>query len=292
MPDVSEDMVRMSDGAALWVATAAGPAEEDLPGLVFLHGGAGMWDYLEPVSEMVDGTFRTHRYDQRGCGRSSASDGYDLARYVADLDELRQHFGYERWYVFGHSFGATLGIEYAATHGQRVAALIYCSGVGIGWSTHRATYKARQRARLSDADYERREELEARDRTWAEEVEWRTLSWLPDFVDPETARDWASVDARTPLPLNMACNRAFSAETSAWSNDEERARWGAVECPVWIVHGEADPRPADGPRALAGVLPQARFYEVADAGHQPWRERPDVIAQVLAGVAADASRQP
>jgi hypothetical protein len=36
-----------------------------------------------------------------------------MAHYVADLDELREHFGYERWFVVGHSFGATLGLALA-----------------------------------------------------------------------------------------------------------------------------------------------------------------------------------
>ncbi|WP_143515968.1 alpha/beta fold hydrolase, partial [Pseudonocardia autotrophica] len=188
-----------------------------------------------------------------------------------------------------HSFGATLGIEYAATHGHRVAGLIYCSGLGIGWSIHRATYKARQAQRLTAAERTRSDELAARNRTWDEEVEWRTLSWLPDFVDPGRARQWAASDASTPLALNLACNRAFNAETSAWTADDEISRWSAVTCPVWIVHGEGDPRPADGPRTLASILPDAGIHEIADAGHQPWRERPDVVAQILTAVAAHAS---
>lgn len=284
-------MIRLSDGASLWTATSH-TAGSHRPGMVFLHGGAGMWDYLDPVADMVAGSFRTHRYDQRGCGRSSASDDYSLARYVADLDELRQHFGYERWYVFGHSFGATLGLEYAATHGRRVAGLVYCSGVGLGWKTHRTTYQIRQRERLGDAESRRRDELEQRDRTWDEEVEWRTLSWLPDFADPMRAWELANADAETPLPLNLACNRAFSAETGAWSESDERTRWRAVAPPVWLIHGRDDPRPINGTRALASVLPRAQFHELPGAGHQPWRECSDLVAEVLASVAAHAANQP
>ncbi|MFP5019640.1 alpha/beta fold hydrolase [Pseudonocardia phyllosphaerae] len=72
MADVSADgeMVRLSDGAALWVVTD-NEHRHDLSGLVFLHGGAGMWDYLEPVAGLARDSYRTHRYDQRGCGRSS-----------------------------------------------------------------------------------------------------------------------------------------------------------------------------------------------------------------------------
>lgn len=290
VPQLSGDMIRLSDGATLWAATSTG-SDADRPGMVFLHGGAGMWDYLGPVADMVADSFRTHRYDQRGCGRSSVSEDYSLARYVADLDELRQHFGYKGWYVFGHSFGATLGLEYASAHGDRVAGLVYCSGVGLGCKTHRTTYQARKQERLGYAESRRLDELAQRDRTWDEEVEWRTLSWLPDFADPIRARDWARADAETLLRLNFACNRAFSAETGAWSESDERTRWSAVAPPVWLVHGRDDPRPADGPRALASVLPRAKFHELDRAGHQPWRERPDVVAEVLASVAVHAANQ-
>lgn len=280
MPDVNKEMVGLSDGATLWTASTRLP-RAGAHAMVFVHGGAGMWDYLGPVADMVCDSWNTLRYDQRGCGRSSPDADYRMARSIADLEELRRHFGYERWYVFGHSFGATLGLEYAASHPDRVAALMYCSGVGLGWRTHRATYKARQRERLGVTSHYRLRELEGRERTWDEEVEWRTLSWLADFADPARARTWARADAETPLPLNVACNRAFNAELAARDDVEERARYSAVSTRVLIVHGREDPRPIDGPRALASVLPHADFHDVAGAGHQPWRERPDQLAAIL-----------
>jgi proline iminopeptidase len=63
-----------------------------------------------------------------------------MSRYVADLDKLREYFGYDSWYVFGHSFGARLDLEYAAAHPDRVTALIYCSGVGLDWATQRSVF--------------------------------------------------------------------------------------------------------------------------------------------------------
>jgi proline iminopeptidase len=106
-----------------------------------------------------------------------------------------------------------------------------------------------------------------------------------------TARDWARTDAETPLQLNLACDRAFSAETGAWSESDERSRWSAVAPRVWLIHGSGDPRQIDGPRALASALPQADFHELPGAGHQPWRERPDLVADVLADVEANAASQ-
>jgi pimeloyl-ACP methyl ester carboxylesterase len=89
------------------------------------------------VTGPLAGLVSTHRYDQRGCGRSSLNDDYRMDRFVADLEELREHFGYERWAVFGHSFGGTLGLAYASAHPGRVTALVYCNGVGLDCPRHR-----------------------------------------------------------------------------------------------------------------------------------------------------------
>lgn len=80
----------MSDGALL--ATSTGGAPGDLPPAVLLHGGPGLWDYLEPLARLIEGGTLVHRYDQRGCGSSSTAEPAQLAiaHCVADLEELRQ----------------------------------------------------------------------------------------------------------------------------------------------------------------------------------------------------------
>ncbi|MFI7449348.1 alpha/beta fold hydrolase [Nonomuraea sp. NPDC049714] len=83
----------------------------------------------------VDSTV-VHRFDQRGCGRSDPSDDQRMDRLVADFDNLRRHWGYDRWIVIGHAFGATFALAYAWTHGTtrpawRAAAALRCSGTGV-----------------------------------------------------------------------------------------------------------------------------------------------------------------
>lgn len=61
--------------------------------------------------------------------------------------------------------------------------------------------------------------------------------------------------------------------------DDEAVADEAARCPVpaLFLHGSEDPRPADGARSLAGIVPHARFTSVAGAGHLPWVEHPDVV---------------
>lgn len=276
-----DEIVELSDGAALWTQSAVTVGTR---GMVFIHGGPGMWDYLAPVAELVADKVSTHRYDQRGCGRSGASSDYRLARFVADLEELREHFGYRRWFVFGHSFGATLGLAYASAHPDEVAGLIYCDGVGLNWPEHRSAYRARADARLSQVQRARRDQLRELDRSWSEEVEWRTLCWLPDYADAGAARDLARREARTRLDLNLECNRALTAETDTRTEESERAECARVIVPVLLIHGSHDPRPVDGVAELAGALPAATLVVIDGAGHQPWVERPEALRRLLGDV--------
>lgn len=95
--------------------------------VVALHGGPG------GTSSPTMRRFFDHNqwditlFDQRGCGQSrphaslDANTTWDL---VADIERLRIHLGYEKWAVFGWSWGSTLALAYAITHPERVTALI------------------------------------------------------------------------------------------------------------------------------------------------------------------------
>ena len=103
-----EARVTVSDGIALWTCVSGHGAPA-----VFLNGGPGMADYLAPVADALDGIVTAHRYEQRGCGRSSGAQELSLAAFVADIEALRAHWEIPRWYVVGHSWGVDLGLAYA-----------------------------------------------------------------------------------------------------------------------------------------------------------------------------------
>lgn len=256
------------------VATWTTGQRTELPPVVLLHGGPGLWDYLEPMAAMLDDLTVVHRYDQRGCGRSDPGGPHTISQYVADLDDLRRRWGYDEWIVIGHSFGATLGLAYGATHPERTAAVGYVSGVGIGdWRT---SFNA-ERNRRAEPFASRRDALDAlAERTWAEEVEYRTLHW---------ATDYAAVDVGLQLALPMATtNLAISREANAGNRfgDEDCARWAAgIRSPMTFIHGSHDPRPAANARALRALVPGSSFHQVEGAGHLPWVEQPGAVAGVL-----------
>jgi len=55
-----------------------------------------------------------------------------------------------------------------------------------------------------------------------------------------------------------------------------------LECPALVVWGARDPYiPIEFGRAYAERLPNAELIELANAGHWPWIDRPDIINRVI-----------
>jgi proline iminopeptidase len=140
---MDSEMVEV-EGASFWTSSqGAGQAA-----LLLVHGGPGLWDMLAPVAAMLDDLCLVHRFDQRGCGRSKGGGPYTIARAIADLEALRQHWGHRSWIVGGHSWGADLSLLYALEYPGKVDAVLYMSGTGPT-SEWRKTFKEQEYARLS-----------------------------------------------------------------------------------------------------------------------------------------------
>jgi proline iminopeptidase len=95
--------------------------------VVFLHGGPGAGCSPKARQFFDPSRYRIVLFDQRGCGRSKPhAELTDNSTWhlVADIEQLREHLGIERWQVFGGSWGSTLALAYAQTHPTRVSELV------------------------------------------------------------------------------------------------------------------------------------------------------------------------
>src|SRR4051812_49704890 len=81
--------------------------------LLLCNGGPGCSDYLGPVSDMLDDQAQVIRFEASGCGRSDALPPYDIETCLCDIENIRVHYGFERWIIAGHSWGADMAVIYA-----------------------------------------------------------------------------------------------------------------------------------------------------------------------------------
>ncbi|SMC56062.1 prolyl aminopeptidase [Primorskyibacter flagellatus] len=141
-------MMEVGGGHTIYVEQCGNP--DGIP-VIVLHGGPGggcsptMRRYFDPK------VYRAVLFDQRGCGRSRPhasvinNTTWDL---VADIEQIREDLGVEKFIVFGGSWGATLALIYAETHPEHVSNLVlrgvfmmtqaeldwfYGGGAGLFW---------------------------------------------------------------------------------------------------------------------------------------------------------------
>ncbi len=139
-------MFDVGDGNAIYWEMCGNPNGKPA---VVLHGGPGSGctpthrRYFDPAA------YRVVLFDQRNCGRSTphASDpGTSLVsnttqHLLADIEQLREHLGIDRWLVWGGSWGATLAQAYAEEHPERVSQVVLAAvtstrGHEIEWLYH------------------------------------------------------------------------------------------------------------------------------------------------------------
>ncbi len=122
-------MLDVGDGQQLYWEQCGNP--EGKAALV-LHGGPGSG--CSPTMRRLfnPDAYRIVLFDQRNSGRSTphAKDfNTDLTtntteHLLADIEQLRQSLGIERWLVFGGSWGVTLGLAYAQQYPERVTEMV------------------------------------------------------------------------------------------------------------------------------------------------------------------------
>ena len=94
---------------------------------VYLHGGPGSG--CQPDHRRLFDPERFHAvlFDQRGAGRSRPKgrrDDNTLSHLIADMELIREKFGFRRWMIVGGSWGATLALAYAQAHPDRVTGIV------------------------------------------------------------------------------------------------------------------------------------------------------------------------
>ncbi|PYQ53671.1 MAG: proline iminopeptidase [Acidobacteria bacterium] len=123
--------------------------------MLTLHGGPGFpHDYLECFEDFLpQHGVQFYYYDQLGVGNSDQPDDvalWTVDRYRNEVEQVRKGLGLNKFYLFGHSWGGMLGIEYALAHQDHLKALII-SDMTAGIPAYEA-YAQKLLAELSEED--------------------------------------------------------------------------------------------------------------------------------------------
>ena len=256
---------------------------------VMLHGGPGAGCSPDHRRQFDPERYDVLLFDQRGCGRSTphasleANTTWDL---VADIEQLREIAGVERWMAFGGSWGSTLALAYAQTHPDRVTELVlrgiftfrqseldwlYLQGASEifpdKWEEFLAPIPEAERGdlvaayhrRLTDADPA--VQLPAA-KAWSKwEAETVTLLPHPEVIEHHTSDEFAIAIAR--IENHYMVNRGWIEEGALLRNAHL-----IKHIPGVIVQGRYDCcTPAVTAWDLKKAWPEVELNIVPDAGH-------------------------
>lgn len=256
---------------------------------VFLHGGPG--GTISPRHRRLfdPKLYDVILFDQRGCGKSTPNASIDANttwHLVADIERLRKMAGFDKWLVFGGSWGSTLALAYAETHPERVSELVvrgiytltraeldwyYQFGVSQmfpdKWErflapipeAERGEMMAAYRKRLVGQD--RKAQVEAAI-AWSE-WEGQTITLLPE---PETSDVFGEADYA--VAFARIENHYFV--HAGWLEEGQLLRDAGKlkDIPGVIIHGRYDmPCPAHYAWQLHKAWPNAEFFLIEGAGH-------------------------
>jgi pimeloyl-ACP methyl ester carboxylesterase len=235
--------------------------------VVVLHGGPGAPGSVGGLAAALAPAFEVWEPLQRRSGEVELT----VERHVIDLHDIAP----DPATIVGHSWGAMLGLSYAARSPGAVRALALV-GCGTYDAASRAEYERRFEAKLSDTGRARREELRtamenARDRAERDHV----LAARGSFAAEVQSVDLLpGSDAAELVPDAAGHDETWRDALRRQATGLEPRSFDPIKAPVLMLHGDDDPHPGPMIRdSLLPHIPQLEYVGFPQCGHEPWRER-------------------
>jgi 3-oxoadipate enol-lactonase len=231
-----------------------------------LASDGGSW--AEQLPPLLQAGFRVLRIDMRGHGGSDPVSGdYTMRALADDVAAVLQALAIPRVHYIGLSIGGMIGQAFALAYGERLISAMWCdtlpaspSGAAEIWAQRmKAVREASSLAPIADGTVER---------------------WLTDAFKAQHPGRWQqirdTVVGTTPAGY-LGCSAAIL-------DFDFVPQLPSVRVPLLVVCGSDDPgTPASENRRLAGLVPGARYEEIAGMKHFPNVEAPDAFNRIMLG---------
>jgi proline iminopeptidase len=250
--------------------------------LVLMHGGPGADLYtlmsLKPLADQFTLVFYDHRCNGRSKGAEVTS--MTMENLTADADALREALGYEKWAVFGHSFGGNVALEYALRYPQNLSHLLLVNtGGDFRWPRENAPDLLSKRGFSPEI-------VEIARRHFSGQIEpkemFPNLMKLGKAYSPHISAWQAPHLIIMGLKTKLQPEALIFGETQVLKNWNVLDRLGEISAPALIIAGREDfVYPPEAQEELAAAIPNARLAFIERAGHNPQDEQPAEVIQLI-----------
>ncbi len=231
--------------------------------------------------------------DWRGFGLTDTpnTDNYFFPDYLADLDQLLDHYAGERQVnLLGHSMGGHIATLYAGIRPERVSKLINLEGFGMP-ATRPAQAPGRLAKWMDELKTLHRGEMDLKPYPSLEAVAQRLIKTNPRLGTDKAhwlAQHWARVNDQGEWRiLGHAAHKVVNAQL--FKTDETQAIYERITVPTLCVVASTDSMSqwwkdsytlAEFMQRIA-VVPSIAHAVIEDAGHMLHHDQPEVLAQLL-----------
>ncbi len=235
-----------------------------VPGFVSHIEASFEFPPIERATRRLNRFARVITFDKPGTGLSDPVEGVStLEERMEDLIAVLDAAGIERGALFGVSEGALMSALFAATHVDRVRALVMYGSYARGsWAEDYPWAPTPEQAAAG-----------------AELIEdgWGQGFWLdaiaPSFArDPELVRWWARYERQAASPAMARAITRLAVEIDI------RDVLPAISVPTLVLHRTGDMTwPIDGARYIAERIPGAKLVELEGFDHFPFAGDVDAL---------------
>ena len=238
------------------------------PPLVLLHAFPFDRHFWDGVTPLLTDNFRVIAPDLLGFGDSAATAKWSIEDQGHAVAVLLTSLGLQSASVLGLSMGGYVALALAANHPTQIASLIL------------ADTKA-----APDTPKARAGREEAIALVLSQGVSAFADGMVAKLLGPHAHQD---VQRSTRQLMNQSQHTVVTALKALRDRPDRRPDLPAITAPCLVLGGTFDTisPPAEG-REIAAALPNAKFVEVADAGHLTNLEAPVAFAKIVTEFSRD-----
>lgn len=245
--------------------------------VVLLHGLMNNARYWERVASALLPAYSVYAPDLRGHGESEhAPGGYLVWAFAMDLRGFIEELDFEAFDLVAHSIGSRVAISYARDHSHRLKHLVLADmGPQMAEAGARGIRKSTGEARKAPGFETEADALEH----FAQMYPGASADFLLRQLMASLVLDDATGNLvfRFDPKINEATGRAALVEIPyLWESLEH------IRCPVLVIRAEKSKvLSREIAEEMVKRLPDGRFVEIAEAGHQVPLHQPEAFTRVV-----------
>jgi pimeloyl-ACP methyl ester carboxylesterase len=247
------------------------------PPLLLIHGSGASGSSWGPVVPALAGQYHVIRVDLPGCGQSPPAPSYDVAEQAGRVAALLDGLGLGHVTVAGHSSGGYVATALAEQRPDLVGALALIS---TGPSPDALLPQPVLLRVLLAPPFGPLLWPVRSDAMIRKGIS--VVCNLPVDIPDDLVAEVRGIGYRTFRTV-LRRNTAYLAERSV------PERLTALDVPVLVIFGAADPRWEPSSAHQYDAVPNARVEQLPDVGHLPMFEAPEPTSQLLLDFAATAA---